>query len=366
LSWSTWTLSVGVDHRPLAGLVGLPPVGHQGAVAVVAGVERADAVVLGVGGDRLLQVAGADVVDGALLPGLDLATVDGQLAGAQAQAEGAEAAAGLDGGELAVVADQHHLGARPLGVAEQGGELSGGDHGGLVHHQHRPRIQLDPAVLEVEQQPVDGAGVAEAFVGQADGGDAGGRGAVDLVVGQLKRLPGQAQRPGLAAAGPADHHGDAIAALGEVADHRCLVLASGLVSVEDLADQLGPHHRAALTGPPGGAVDQVPLKGQQLRRGEPLRAQAPVAADPDGSLLEEPVGGRLYLGEHLLSARRDWQALGERVHHVRPGESGRLSGQSVRAGQRVQRGVQLCPAGWTPPSTRADLSELALAHPLLR
>ena len=130
--------AVGVDHRLLPGLMGLPPVRHEGPVAVVAGLEGADAVMLGIGGDRLLQVAGPHVVDGALLPGLDLPAVDGQLGGAQAEAEGAEAAAGGDGGELAVVADQHHLRPGPLGMAEQGGELAGGDHGGLVHHQHRP------------------------------------------------------------------------------------------------------------------------------------------------------------------------------------------------------------------------------------
>jgi hypothetical protein len=102
-------------------------------------------------------------------------------AGAEAEAQGTEAAAGLDGGELAVVADQHHLGAGPLRMAEQGGELAGGDHGGLVDHQHRPVVQLLPSMLEVEQEPVDGAGLAEAFVGQADGGDPGGGAAVDLV-----------------------------------------------------------------------------------------------------------------------------------------------------------------------------------------
>jgi hypothetical protein len=88
--------AVGVDHRLLSSLVRLPPVGHQRAVAVISSLEGADAVVLGVGGDRPLQVARPDVVDGALLPGLHLAAVDGQLAGAQAQSEGAEAAAGLD------------------------------------------------------------------------------------------------------------------------------------------------------------------------------------------------------------------------------------------------------------------------------
>ena len=79
-----------------------------------------------------------------------------------------------------------------------GGELAGGDHGRLVHHQHRPAVQLSPATAEVEQEPVDRAGVGEAFVGQADGGDPGRGGAEDLVAVQLERLPGQPQRPGLA------------------------------------------------------------------------------------------------------------------------------------------------------------------------
>jgi len=85
--------------------VDLPPVGDEGAVAVVAGLEGADAVMLGISGDRLLKVAGPHVVDGALLPGFDLPAVDGELGGAEAQAQSAEAAAGSDGGELAVIPD---------------------------------------------------------------------------------------------------------------------------------------------------------------------------------------------------------------------------------------------------------------------
>jgi hypothetical protein len=57
--------AVGVDHRLLPGLMRLPPVRDERPVAVVAGLERLDAVVLGAGGDRPLQLAGADVVDGA-------------------------------------------------------------------------------------------------------------------------------------------------------------------------------------------------------------------------------------------------------------------------------------------------------------
>jgi hypothetical protein len=157
--------AVGVDHRLSPGLVRLPPVGHQRPVAVVSGLERADALMLGVSGDRLLEVAGPHVVDGPLLPGLDLPAVDGQLGGTEAEAQGAEAATGGDGGELAVVADQHHLGPRPLRMTKQRGELSGADHGRLVHHQHRPAVQPRPASLDVQQQPIHRAGIAEALLG---------------------------------------------------------------------------------------------------------------------------------------------------------------------------------------------------------
>jgi hypothetical protein len=64
-----------------------------------------------------------------------------------------------------VVADQHHLGAGTVGMGEEGGELAGGDHGGLVHHQHHPAVQLRPTLAEILQEPVDRAGISESFVG---------------------------------------------------------------------------------------------------------------------------------------------------------------------------------------------------------
>jgi hypothetical protein len=82
------------------------------------------------------------------------------------------------------------------------------------------------------------------------------------------------------------------------------------VPVQDLADQLGPHYHAALLGPPDGALDQVPLKVQQLRRRESVNPQAAVVADPHGPFLEEPVGGLLGLGERLLRRGGDREALG--------------------------------------------------------
>jgi hypothetical protein len=48
-----------------------------------------------------------------------LAAVLGQLAGAESEAEGAEAAAGVDGGQLLVVADQDDLGPGLLGVLKE-------------------------------------------------------------------------------------------------------------------------------------------------------------------------------------------------------------------------------------------------------
>jgi hypothetical protein len=313
----------------------------------------------------MLDAAAADVVDRPLLPLLDLAAVDREFRRPEAQAQGAEAAAGLDRGELAVVADQHHLGARPLSMADQGGELSAGDHGGLVHHQHAPRVQLGPAAAEVQQQPVHRARVAEAFVGQADGGDAGRGGAEDVVAGQLERLPRHAQRPGLARAGPANHQRHAGAALGEVAHHRRLVLASAGVPVEDLADQLRAHHRAALIRSGDGAVHQLPLKCQQLRRRVAVDPEPPVTGDPHRSLLDEPVGGLLGLSERLFSGARDREALGERIHHLGAGEGAGLGRQPVRVGQRAERLLQLGAGGRPATAAGADLGELPLAHPLL-
>jgi hypothetical protein len=138
------------------------------------------------------------------------------------------------------------------------------------------------------------------------------------------------------------------------------------VAVQDLADDLGAHDGAALTRPPRGAVHELPLKLKQLRRRESVNAQPPVVGDPHRPLLQEPVGGLLGLGERLVSARGDRQALGERVHHVGAGEGGRLLGQPLRAGQLGERGAQLRPGGWLTTATGADLGELALAHPLLR
>jgi hypothetical protein len=77
-----------------------------------------------VGGHCLLHEAAADQLEGLALPRLVLAAVLGQLAGAKAKAEGAEAAAGVDRGQLPVITNQDHLGLRLLRVVQEAGELA--------------------------------------------------------------------------------------------------------------------------------------------------------------------------------------------------------------------------------------------------
>ena len=96
-----------------------------------------------------------------------------ELAGAEADAEGAEAAAGVDRRELPVVADQDHLGLDLLGVLQEAGQLAGADHAGLIDHHHRARVQLLLAAVQVAEQPVTGDRVLEPLPLQAQGGDAG-------------------------------------------------------------------------------------------------------------------------------------------------------------------------------------------------
>jgi hypothetical protein len=137
-------------------LPGLPPVGEQGEGGGRFGVGGHHPVMGPVGGDCLVDQPGADEFEGFAFPGVVLPPVLQKFGGAEAEAEGAEAAAGVDGGQLPVVADQHHLGLGALGVVEEAGKLAGAEHARLVHHQHRPSIQLLAATVQVGQQPVAG------------------------------------------------------------------------------------------------------------------------------------------------------------------------------------------------------------------
>lgn len=55
-------------------------------------------------------------------------------------------AAGVDLGQLIVVADQNDLGTCGLGMVEEAGELSSPDNGGLVDNDDRSRVERHRAV----------------------------------------------------------------------------------------------------------------------------------------------------------------------------------------------------------------------------
>ena len=177
--------------RVVLGLLpGRPPVLEQGQGGGRLAVGGHHPVVGPVGGHGLLDQAGADQLQGLAFPGLVLAAVLGQLAGAEAETEGAEAAAGVDRGQLPVIADQHHLGPGLLGVLEEAGQLAAAEHAGLIHHQHRPAVQLLAAAVQVGQEPVAGGHLLEPLGLQGDGGDPGRGTGQGPVAVQLPGMPG--------------------------------------------------------------------------------------------------------------------------------------------------------------------------------
>ena len=112
-----------------------------------------------------------------------------------------EAAAGSDGAELVVVADDDDLGAVDLGGGEQGEHGGVVDHAGLVHDQHRRRVEAFVAVLQPPQQRRGGAGLEVGGGAEGLGGLAGGGGAEHPVAGGLVGGAQGVEGGGLAGAG---------------------------------------------------------------------------------------------------------------------------------------------------------------------
>jgi hypothetical protein len=242
-----------------------------------------------VGGHGLLDQPGADKVEGFTFPGLVLAAVLGQLAGAEAEAEGAEAAAGVDWGQLPVIADQDHLGLGLVCVLQELGELAAADHAGLVDHQHRVGVQLLVSSVEVGQEPVAGGHLLEPLALETYGRDPGrGRGQEPVAV-QLPGMAGDAEGVGLARPGPADDQGDPLAALAQIPHHGLLIRSGGGMSGQRIPHRFMGGDRRLFARPAGGAGDQSLFDRQQLRGGPAALLQGPVGDHADRPLGQEPV-----------------------------------------------------------------------------
>ena len=152
-----------------------------------------------------------------------LPVVAAQLGGAEAEAEGAEGATGVDGGQLPVIPDHDHLASGPIGMCQELGEVAGADHGRLINYHDRVTIEPFATSAELAEQAVDcgrgSVGLAFQFAG-------GGPGRcrtknLEAVAAEgVHRGPGGV---GLAGAGVADHQRDPGAVPGDLADHRRLI-----------------------------------------------------------------------------------------------------------------------------------------------
>src|SRR6266540_3694377 len=237
------------DHAGmLAGGEALPPVGDLGGIGLLLGAADDDLAVL----DELIHgfgLAASAEQQGDILAELGLlAVVAAEFAGAEAEAQGAEAAAGVDGGELFVVADHDELGVGAAGVGEQAGEFAGAEHGGFVEDDDGVGVEAFAAVGELAEQGVDGWGGQADLLFELVGGDAGGGGGDDTDAGAAEGVDGGAGGVGLAGAGVADHHGDAGAVLGDLADHRLLVDVQARAGGQGGADKFAGDDRSSAIG----------------------------------------------------------------------------------------------------------------------
>ena len=119
--------------------------------------------------------------------------------------EPGERAAGADGAELAVVADQHHLRPCRLGGDQDTQDVAVIGHAGLVDDDHRVGVEGSTVMVEAPQQRGDGAALDAGLAAQGSGGLPGGRRPEHPVAGGLEGVADTGQGGGLARAGHPDH-----------------------------------------------------------------------------------------------------------------------------------------------------------------
>jgi hypothetical protein len=107
-------------------------------------------------------LAVAEQFGGVAVHGVAEPVIVAEDGGAEASREGVVAAADVDRGDLAVVADIDDLAVDRIDCTLQRQAGAGGAHGGLVeHHDHATR-QGAAAMVEFDQEPVDGCRVGNA------------------------------------------------------------------------------------------------------------------------------------------------------------------------------------------------------------
>ena len=147
------------QHQRLPPGAGVPGPGFDhGVHGPAPAANGMDAPGPGVPAHRGGHAAVAELGQGGPLAGFPLAQVVAQRPHllAVAFAQGGEGAAGADGVELAVVADDDHLGPGPLHRPQQAAQVDIGGHPRLITNQDMPVGEHEGAVIQTPRQRGDG------------------------------------------------------------------------------------------------------------------------------------------------------------------------------------------------------------------
>jgi hypothetical protein len=153
-----------------------------------------------------------------------LAVIAPELRGAEAEAEGAEGAISVDGGQLPVIADHDHLASGPIDVSQELGEVAGADHRRLINYHDGVTIEPFGPSAELPKEAIDRGRRRVRLSLELAGGRPGRRRTDHVKPGAAEGVHRGPGGIGLARAGVADHQRDPGAVPGDLADHRRLVL----------------------------------------------------------------------------------------------------------------------------------------------
>ena len=216
--------------------------------------------------ERLLGSSVAQVVERGALPRVDLAVVLGQHDREAAVDEAAERAAGLELGQLAVIADQHELAADRGDRVDELGELPGRDHPGLVDDEHAALRQRGRAVVVDRAEQRGDARARDPRVQlELARGAARDRHPEDREAGGLPRLARGAERERLARPRLADHHAHPVTVEAQALDHRLLLPRQRRPRGHRLSDRRRARDARARAAGRRRLIDQPLLEREQLR-----------------------------------------------------------------------------------------------------
>ena len=244
----------------------LPPVAQLSAHGGRGVVGHCEASALRFEEDVGVDVTLAQATERADLFGVELAAVADELDGAEAFADRAEGATGLDLRQLARVADADELAAGGGDVCGESLVGAGPDHARFVDQQDgggRERV----AVVEAGEQP---GGVYRAYAGlvfERAGGQVAGRRSQNGMTGGGKGLDGDAKRVGLARARARLHVLDPVPRTRQRPHQRPLLGRQGWVRAQRPGDGLARDHGHPCVAALGHCVEQGLLGGQQGSRG---------------------------------------------------------------------------------------------------